>query len=157
VGRLSDISKKQLRDWKRLGFSDKSLSIQLQTSEENVRKLRMKHQIVPVYKCVDTCAAEFESFTPYFYSTYEEEGDDISVNDRKKVMILGGGPNRIGQGIEFDYCCVHASYALRAAGYETVTGIPAMRAFQSSGPLWCTDVPSASTATVTGMSTTSNS
>jgi len=120
VGRISDISKKQLREWKRLGFSDKSLSIQLQTSEENVRKLRMKHQIVPVYKCVDTCAAEFESFTPYFYSTYEEEGDDISVNDRKKVMILGGGPNRIGQGIEFDYCCVQALFALQEEGVESI-------------------------------------
>ncbi|NBX77511.1 MAG: carbamoyl-phosphate synthase large subunit [Proteobacteria bacterium] len=119
-GKLSDIPKSQLRHWKRLGFSDKALSVQLQTSEENVRRLRMKHQIVPVYKCVDTCAAEFESFTPYFYSTYEDEGDDIALNDRKKVMILGGGPNRIGQGIEFDYCCVQALFALQEEGVESI-------------------------------------
>jgi len=119
-GKLSEISRDQMRAWKRLGFSDKGLSVQLQTTEENVRKLRMKHQIVPVYKCVDTCAAEFESFTPYFYSTYEDEGDDIALNDRKKVMILGGGPNRIGQGIEFDYCCVQALFALQEEGFESI-------------------------------------
>ncbi|MFM8270261.1 MAG: carbamoyl-phosphate synthase large subunit, partial [Pseudomonadota bacterium] len=120
AGRFSETSKEQLKEWKRLGFSDKALSVHLQTSEENIRKLRMKHQIVPVYKCVDTCSAEFESFTPYFYSTYEEEGDDIALDNRKKVMILGGGPNRIGQGIEFDYCCVQALFALQEEGFESI-------------------------------------
>ena len=75
--------------------------------------------IVPVYKRVDTCAAEFESYTPYFYSTYEEE-DEAEPSDRKKIMILGSGPNRIGQGIEFDYCCCHASFALQEDGFETI-------------------------------------
>jgi carbamoyl-phosphate synthase large subunit len=75
--------------------------------------------IIPTYRLVDTCAAEFEAFTPYYYSTYGIE-DEVRDNDRKKVMILGGGPNRIGQGIEFDYCCVHASFALRELGFETI-------------------------------------
>ena len=87
--------------------------------QEKVRHLRKKHGVKPVYKRVDTCAAEFESFTPYLYSTYEDE-DEAAPTDKKKVIILGSGPNRIGQGIEFDYCCCHASFALREDGYETI-------------------------------------
>ena len=108
-----------LREAKRYGFSDVQLANIWNTSEDNVRALRLDHDIKCVYKCVDTCAAEFEAYTPYFYSTYEEE-DESPVSDRKKVMILGGGPNRIGQGIEFDYCCVHAAMALKEIGYETI-------------------------------------
>src|ERR1019366_1919668 len=81
--------------------------------------LRKQHNVRPVYKRVDTCAAEFESYTPYLYSTYEEE-DEAAPTDRKKVIILGSGPNRIGQGIEFDYCCCHAAFALKDVGYETI-------------------------------------
>src|SRR5438045_4451806 len=88
-------------------------------AQEKVRHLRKKHKLKPVYKRVDTCAAEFESFTPYLYSTYEEE-DEAAPTKKKKIVILGSGPNRIGQGIEFDYCCCHASYALREDGYETI-------------------------------------
>ncbi|NBT58786.1 carbamoyl-phosphate synthase large subunit, partial [bacterium] len=120
AGRVTEVSKNQLLEWKRAGFSDKALSVWLQTTEETIRNLRNKHQVIPVYKCVDTCSAEFESFTPYFYSTYEEEGDDLSLNHQKKVMILGGGPNRIGQGIEFDYCCVQALFALQEEGFESI-------------------------------------
>lgn len=120
AGRISEVSKNQLREWKRLGFSDKAISVQLQTTEDSIRKIRKQHGIIPVYKCVDTCSAEFESFTPYFYSTYEEEGDDLSLDNQKKVMILGGGPNRIGQGIEFDYCCVQALFALDEEGFESI-------------------------------------
>src|SRR5664279_5237930 len=118
------ISADQLRDLKRVGFSDARLSQALQVENGNgslefVHQLRRKHGIRPVYKRVDTCAAEFESFTPYMYSTYEEE-DEATPTDRKKVIILGSGPNRIGQGIEFDYCCCHAAFALRDDGYETI-------------------------------------
>ena len=114
----------QLRDLKRVGFSDARLSQSLQVdngkgSLELVHQLRKQHGIRPVYKRVDTCAAEFESFTPYMYSTYEEE-DEATPTDRKKVIILGSGPNRIGQGIEFDYCCCHAAFALRDDGFETI-------------------------------------
>ena len=84
-----------------------------------MRQRRTKLGIAPVFKRVDTCAAEFESFTPYLYSTYEEE-DEAEVTDKPKIIILGSGPNRIGQGIEFDYCCCHASFALREDGYETI-------------------------------------
>ena len=87
-------------------------------AQEKVRHLRKKHRRAPVYKRVDTCAAEFESYTPYLYSTYEDE-DEAAPTDKKKVIILGSGPNRIGQGIEFDYCCCHAAFALRDDGYET--------------------------------------
>ena len=86
---------------------------------QKLRELREKHNLKPVYKRVDTCAAEFESYTPYLYSTYEEE-DEAAPTDKKKVIILGSGPNRIGQGIEFDYCCCHASFALHEDGYETI-------------------------------------
>jgi len=108
-----------LRAAKRMGFSDRRIAQLAGTTENAVREARWKAGVRPVFKRVDTCAAEFEAYTPYLYSTYEEE-DEAAPTDRKKIMILGGGPNRIGQGIEFDYCCVHASFALRKAGYETL-------------------------------------
>jgi carbamoyl-phosphate synthase large subunit len=112
-----------LREAKRMGFSDGRLAgtwrLDGKGGQEKVRHFRKKHKLKPVYKRVDTCAAEFESFTPYLYSTYEEE-DEATPTAKKKVVILGSGPNRIGQGIEFDYCCCHASYALREDGYETI-------------------------------------
>jgi len=104
---------------KRYGFSDVQLSKLWKTTEDAVRAERARRGLKPTYKCVDTCAAEFEAYTPYFYSTYETE-DEAPKSDRRKVIILGGGPNRIGQGIEFDYCCVHAAMALREAGFETI-------------------------------------
>jgi carbamoyl-phosphate synthase large subunit len=104
---------------KQLGFSDVQLAKLTGTSEDDIRELRKKNGIEPVFKLVDTCAAEFESYTPYYYSTYENE-DEVQVSGRRKIMILGGGPNRIGQGIEFDYCCVHASFALREIGVESI-------------------------------------
>jgi carbamoyl-phosphate synthase large subunit len=110
---------KWLRPAKQNGFSDRRLAALWGTSEQEVRELRKQHGVVPVYKRVDTCAAEFEAHTPYLYSTYEDECE-ARPTDRHKVMILGGGPNRIGQGIEFDYCCVHAVFALREAGFETI-------------------------------------
>lgn len=116
---LRDINRDILKESKELGFSDKRLGKLLRCSEEEIEKIREKIEVVPVYKRVDTCAAEFESFTPYLYSTYEQECE-ADVTDRKKVVILGGGPNRIGQGIEFDYCCVHACFALSEIGYETI-------------------------------------
>ncbi len=108
-----------LREAKQMGFSDKRLALLWDTSEQRVRDLRYKLNILPVYKRVDTCGAEFEAFTPYLYSTYEEECE-AEPSDRKKIMILGGGPNRIGQGIEFDYCCVHGVFALAEDGFETI-------------------------------------
>ena len=110
---------------KSLGFSDARIANILETSEKEIRKARTSHNVHPVYKRVDTCAAEIESGTPYMYSTYEHfsgntHHNEINPTNRKKVIILGSGPNRIGQGIEFDYCCVHAAYALRDAGYETI-------------------------------------
>jgi len=112
-----------LREAKRMGFSDGRLAgtwrLDGKGGQEKVRHFRKKHGLKPVYKRVDTCAAEFESYTPYLYSTYEEE-DEAAPTAKKKVVILGSGPNRIGQGIEFDYCCCHASYALREDGYETI-------------------------------------
>ncbi|ATW44395.1 carbamoyl-phosphate synthase large subunit [Glaesserella parasuis] len=116
---LSDLDHEELRRLKRKGFSDKRIAQLTKVSEKAVRDYRHTLGILPVYKRVDTCAAEFASDTAYLYSTYEEECE-ANPSDRKKVMILGGGPNRIGQGIEFDYCCVHASLALREAGYETI-------------------------------------
>jgi carbamoyl-phosphate synthase large subunit len=120
---MESIPTSVLRDAKRMGFSDGRLAGTWRLSgkgdQEKVRHLRKKHGIKPVYKRVDTCAAEFESFTPYLYSTYEEE-DEAAPTSKKKVIILGSGPNRIGQGIEFDYCCCHASFALRDDGYETI-------------------------------------
>ena len=114
--RLEDAD--DLRKVKRLGFSDQQLSV-LQPTEVPVRELRRRHGIVPTYRLVDTCAAEFEAYTPYYYSTYGEE-NETRPSSRRKVMILGGGPNRIGQGIEFDYCCVHAAFALKEMGFETI-------------------------------------
>jgi len=108
-----------LRTCKQQGFSDRQLAYLTGTSSDDVRGLRKKLGILPVYKLVDTCAAEFESYTPYYYSTYEEENEAVR-SDRKKIVILGGGPNRIGQGIEFDYCCVHAAFALREIGVESI-------------------------------------
>ncbi|WP_306549418.1 carbamoyl-phosphate synthase large subunit [Desulfobulbus sp.] len=108
-----------LYEAKQHGFSDVQLATLTGTSEDDIRKLRIKLGLEPAYKLVDTCAAEFESYTPYYYSTYEQE-DESKRSDRKKIMILGGGPNRIGQGIEFDYCCVHASFALREIGVESI-------------------------------------
>jgi carbamoyl-phosphate synthase large subunit len=108
-----------LRPAKQAGFSDRRLADLWATREADVRALRERLGVHPVYKRVDTCAAEFEAHTPYLYSTYEEECE-ARPTDRRKVMILGGGPNRIGQGIEFDYCCVHAVFALRDAGFETI-------------------------------------
>ena len=108
-----------LGEAKRMGFSDQRLAELWGQGEDEVRALRHRLDIRPVYKRVDTCAAEFEAHTPYLYSTYEDECE-AAPTDREKIMILGGGPNRIGQGIEFDYCCVHAVFALREAGYETI-------------------------------------
>ena len=119
VGSLAAASDDDLRVWKREGFSDVQLSRGLKCTHEAVRSRRKSAGILPTYKVVDTCAAEFEAFTPYYYSTYESE-DEVKPATRKSVMILGSGPNRIGQGIEFDYCCVHAVQALREAGYETI-------------------------------------
>jgi carbamoyl-phosphate synthase large subunit len=107
------------RQAKRFGFSDRQIGNITGQTEEEVRSLRKKNSIGSVFKLVDTCAAEFEAYTPYYYSTYEEE-DESRVSGREKILILGGGPNRIGQGIEFDYCCVHAAFALRELGYETI-------------------------------------
>src|ERR1051325_3426445 len=120
---LESVPTEVLRDAKRMGFSDGRLAGTWRLSgkgdQEKIRHLRKKHKVQPVYKRVDTCAAEFESFTPYLYSTYEDE-DEAVPTPKKKVIILGSGPNRIGQGIEFDYCCCHASFALREDGYETI-------------------------------------
>ena len=112
-------SRGPLRRWKRNGLSDRRIAALAGVSEDEVYRARQAAGVVPVYKRVDTCAAEFEAHTPYMYSTYEDECE-AQPTDRKKVIILGGGPNRIGQGIEFDYCCVHAVQALRADGYETI-------------------------------------
>jgi len=113
------ISREALLEAKQYGFSDKFLSMLWKKSEDEVRELRWSLNLRPVYKRVDTCAAEFVAYTPYMYSTYEEECE-AEPTDRKKIMILGGGPNRIGQGIEFDYCCVHGVFALDEDGYETI-------------------------------------
>ncbi|MFN2555990.1 MAG: carbamoyl-phosphate synthase large subunit [Nitriliruptorales bacterium] len=115
----SPIPRDLLEEAKRDGFSDPQLAYLLETSEEAVRTQRQEHGIAPVFKTVDTCAAEFEAYTPYHYSTYEEE-DEVVRAARPSIVVLGSGPNRIGQGIEFDYCCVHAVFALREAGYETI-------------------------------------
>ncbi len=108
-----------LREAKEYGFSDRQLAEMWKRPEGDIRRLRKEMGIVPTYYLVDTCAAEFEAYTPYFYSTYES-GDELAVKDCRKVLILGGGPNRIGQGIEFDYCCCHASFALRDAGIMAI-------------------------------------
>ncbi len=117
--KISSATPELIRKAKRFGFSDRQLAFCLNGAEQDVREFRGKNGIQAVFKLVDTCAAEFKAYTPYFYSTYEEE-DETIPSEKKKVMILGGGPNRIGQGIEFDYCCVHAAFALRDLGYETL-------------------------------------
>ena len=116
---IADLDRTFLRYLKRKGFSDKRIAQLVKADESAVRNLRVSYGLHPVYKRVDTCAGEFKSDTAYLYSTYEEECE-ANPSDRKKVMILGGGPNRIGQGIEFDYCCVHAALALRESGFETI-------------------------------------
>jgi carbamoyl-phosphate synthase large subunit len=116
---LRGISRDMLRTLKRSGFSDRELGPILGADEEAVRNARVEHSLKPAYKRIDTCAAEFESFTPYLYGTYEQECE-ADPTPRQKVVILGSGPNRIGQGIEFDYCCCHAAFALREEGFETV-------------------------------------
>src|SRR2546421_1602737 len=110
---------KTLSRSKRLGFSDRQLALANGLSEEKIRAKRIAEKVTPTYRLVDTCAAEFEAYTPYYYSTYGDE-NERRESGKRKVMILGGGPNRIGQGIEFDYCCVHAAFALRELGFETI-------------------------------------
>lgn len=116
---IADLNKEALFAYKRVGFSDRRLAYLLNTDQHAVRAYRQALNVRPVYKRVDTCAAEFATNTAYMYSTYEEECEAQPTNN-KKIMVLGGGPNRIGQGIEFDYCCVHAAFAMREDGYETI-------------------------------------
>ncbi|QDV58490.1 carbamoyl-phosphate synthase large subunit [Rosistilla oblonga] len=120
AGSLESLSPADLKYTKQLGFSDRQLAIFFDSSELKVREYRKEQGVRAVFKSVDTCAAEFEAFTPYYYSTYEDENEAPPKGDKKRIMILGGGPNRIGQGIEFDYCCCHASFALRDMGYESI-------------------------------------
>jgi len=111
----------KLAQAKSLGFSDRQIAHLTGSTEDNIRAQRKKLGLVPSYRLVDTCAAEFEAYTPYYYSTYDRGDDEVKPESpKKKVMILGGGPNRIGQGIEFDYCCVHAAFALKEDGFETI-------------------------------------
>lgn len=117
--RLEQLTEFQVRRWKRKGFADQRIAQLMRISERDIRDWRTQHGIFPVYKRIDTCAAEFVSDTAYLYSTYDEECEALP-SDRQKIMVLGGGPNRIGQGIEFDYCCVHATFAMREDGYETI-------------------------------------
>ena len=119
VGGLAAMDESGFRRAKRLGFSDAQLAYLLGAGEDEVRAARLAAGVGATFKTVDTCGAEFEAHTPYHYSTYEDE-EEVERSTSRRVVILGSGPNRIGQGIEFDYCCVHASMALRAAGYETV-------------------------------------
>ena len=116
---LEQLDRRSMRRAKRLGFSDRQIADILGVGEDDVRSVRLAVGVLPTFKTVDTCAAEFAADTPYHYSTWEDE-DEVRHSDRTKVVILGSGPNRIGQGIEFDYCCVHASFALRDAGFETI-------------------------------------
>ena len=116
---IDQLDRRSIRRAKRLGFSDRQIADILGVGEDDVRSVRIAAGVLPTYKTVDTCAAEFAADTPYHYSTWEDE-DEVRESDRTKVVILGSGPNRIGQGIEFDYCCVHASFALRDAGFETI-------------------------------------
>ncbi|MEI8213547.1 MAG: carbamoyl-phosphate synthase large subunit [Planctomycetota bacterium] len=121
IGSLTQVDSPTLRLAKQMGFSDRQLATMLNSDDDEVRQSRLAQGIVTTYKSVDTCAAEFEAYTPYYYSTYESEDETPEKQPgKKRVMILGGGPNRIGQGIEFDYCCCHASYALREIGIESI-------------------------------------
>ena len=119
TSRIEDLDSEILLQAKKLGYSDVQLAYLFNSTDNAVRELRKKFDIKAVFKTVDTCAAEFEAYTPYYYSTYESTSETAKT-DKKKIIILGSGPNRIGQGIEFDYCCVHASYALHEKGYETI-------------------------------------
>ena len=116
---MAGLSEAELRYLKKKGFSDRRLGTLMGTHQHAVRERRHALNVRPVYKRVDTCAAEFATQTAYLYSSYDEECE-AEPTTRKKIMVLGGGPNRIGQGIEFDYCCVHAALALREDGYETI-------------------------------------
>ena len=121
IGSLSQLQVEQMRRAKQAGFSDRQLATMLASDDQEVRSWRIARGIRATYKSVDTCAAEFEAYTPYYYSSYETEDETpLKESGKKRVMILGGGPNRIGQGIEFDYCCCHASYALREIGIESI-------------------------------------
>ena len=117
---MSSLNAEKLARAKSLGFSDRQIAHLTGSTEDAIRAERKRIGLVPSYRLVDTCAAEFEAYTPYYYSTYDRGDDEVKGNTAKKVMILGGGPNRIGQGIEFDYCCVHAAFALKEDGFETI-------------------------------------
>ena len=117
---MSSLNAEKLAQAKSLGFSDRQIAHLTGQTEDAVRAERKRIGLIPSYRLVDTCAAEFEAYTPYYYSTYDRGDDEVKGNPAKKVMILGGGPNRIGQGIEFDYCCVHAAFALKEDGFETI-------------------------------------
>ncbi len=118
--KLEELSAEELLELKQMGFSDFQIGFLTGRKEEEVREYRKRLKVKPVFKLIDTCAAEFEAYTPYFYSTYEVENESRAKTGKKKVLIIGGGPNRIGQGIEFDYCCVHASLALKERGIEAI-------------------------------------
>jgi carbamoyl-phosphate synthase large subunit len=117
---MPSLNSELLAKAKGLGFSDRQIAHLTGSTEDKIRALRKQLGLVPSYRLVDTCAAEFEAYTPYYYSTYDRGDDEVKKTPKKKVMILGGGPNRIGQGIEFDYCCVHAAFALKEDGFETI-------------------------------------
>jgi carbamoyl-phosphate synthase large subunit len=117
---MPPLNAEKLAQAKSLGFSDRQIAHLTGSTEDKIRAERKRIGLVPSYRLVDTCAAEFEAYTPYYYSTYDRGDDEVKGNTAKKVMILGGGPNRIGQGIEFDYCCVHAAFALKEDGFETI-------------------------------------
>jgi carbamoyl-phosphate synthase large subunit len=120
IAPMPPLNSELLSKAKGLGFSDRQIANLFDQTEDEIRAWRKKINLVPSYRLVDTCAAEFEAYTPYYYSTYDRGDDEVKGNTAKKIMILGGGPNRIGQGIEFDYCCVHAAFALKEDGFETI-------------------------------------
>jgi carbamoyl-phosphate synthase large subunit len=120
ISPMPPLNSEKLAQAKSLGFSDRQIANLSGQTEDEIRALRKKLGLIPSYRLVDTCAAEFEAYTPYYYSTYDRGDDEVKKTPKKKVMILGGGPNRIGQGIEFDYCCVHAAFALKEDGFETI-------------------------------------